>query len=102
MGALYQPGRCRDRSRRDRMSGAGSAARPGAAMFSSQISLYNLVTLCQAFKVGLSAGLPLVDVFEQQGRKGPYAARSVVSKIADRLRAGDALEDVLRAYSGSF
>jgi type IV pilus assembly protein PilC len=71
-------------------------------MFSSQLSLYNLVTLCGAFKVGLSAGLPLVDVFEQQGRKGPYAARSVISKIADRLRAGDALEDVLRSYSGSF
>src|SRR5262245_16504142 len=71
-------------------------------MFSSKISLYSLVTLCQAFRVGHGAGLPLVDVFEQQGRKGPFAARPVVSKIAERLRAGDALEDVLRSYSGNF
>lgn len=71
-------------------------------LFSSQISLNNLVTLCQAFRVAHGAGLPLVDVFEQQGRKGPYAARPIISRVAEKLRAGDALEDALRAESGHF
>lgn len=71
-------------------------------MFSSQISLNNLVTLCHTFRVGHGAGLSLVEVFEQQGRKGPYAARPVVAKIAERLQAGEALEDVLRSHTGNF
>lgn len=71
-------------------------------LFSSQISLNNLVYLCQAFRVGHGAGLSLVDVFEQQGRKGPMAARPVISKVAERLRAGDAIEDVLKSHTGNF
>src|SRR5439155_5438892 len=77
-------------------------AGPGAAMFSSRISLSNLVALCQAFRVGHGAGLSLVDVFEQQARKGPYAARPVLAKITERLQQGDALEDVLKTQGGAF
>jgi type IV pilus assembly protein PilC len=71
-------------------------------IFSSQISLNNLVQICSALRVGHGAGLSLVDVFEQQGRRGPFAARSILSQIAERLRAGEALEDVLRTHTGHF
>jgi type II secretory pathway component PulF len=71
-------------------------------LFSSQISLYHMVGLCQALRVGHGAGLSLVDVFEQQGRKGPLAIRGVISEMAQRLKQGDALEDVLKSKTGVF
>jgi len=71
-------------------------------MFSSKVSLPNLVTLCQAFRVGHGAGLSITDVFNQQARKGPRAAREVIGRIAQRLDKGDALEDVMRSQGGYF
>lgn len=71
-------------------------------MFSSKVSLSNLVVLCQAFKVGHGAGLSITDVFKQQARKGPLAVRGMVGRIAERLEQGDALEDVLRTDGTAF
>jgi type II secretory pathway component PulF len=65
-------------------------------LFSSRLPLAALVSLCQAFRVSLAAGLSLVDVFRQQTRKGPLAARPVVGRIADRLDRGESIEDVLK------
>ncbi len=71
-------------------------------LFSSRISLKSLVTLCHAFRVGHGAGLSLVDVFKQQATRGPSDARPVISRIAERLKQGDALEDVLKTEGGAF
>jgi len=65
-------------------------------IFSSRFSTKTLVMLCQSFRVGLSAGLSLVDVFRQQARKGPFESRPVIDRIAVRLKAGDSLEDALK------
>src|SRR5260370_3880177 len=65
-------------------------------VFSSRFSTKTLVMLCQSFRVGLSAGLSLVDVFRQQARKGPFESRPVIERIAERLKSGDSLEDALK------
>ncbi len=65
-------------------------------IFSSRFSTKTLVMLCQSFRVGLSAGLSLVDVFRQQARKGPFESRPVIERIAERLKSGDSLEDALK------
>jgi type II secretory pathway component PulF len=70
--------------------------------FSSRVPLSALVTLCQAFRVGLSAGLPLVKVVQQQARRGPFASRAVLQRIGDRLEKGDSLEDVLKDEGQAF
>ncbi|MFL5340040.1 MAG: type II secretion system F family protein [Gemmataceae bacterium] len=64
--------------------------------FSSRFSIKTLVALCQSFRVGLSAGLSLVDVFRQQARKGPFESRAVIERIAQRLKEGDSLDDALK------
>src|SRR5580700_8889024 len=71
-------------------------------LFSSRISLKNMVSLCHAFRVGHEAGLSIASVFEQQGRRGPITARPVVSRIAEKLHEGDALEDVLKTEGRVF
>src|SRR5438105_5932620 len=65
-------------------------------LFSSRFSTKTLVYLCQSFRVGLSAGLSLVDVFRQQARKGPFESRAVIERIAERLKDGESLEDILK------
>src|SRR5947208_7919001 len=65
-------------------------------LFSSRLPLTALVSLCQSFRVSLAAGLSLVDVFKQQGRKGPLVARPVISRMAARLDSGDSIDDVLK------
>lgn len=65
-------------------------------LFSSRFSTKTLVSLCRTFRVSLSAGLALADVFRQQASKGPLESRAVIGRIADRLRSGDNLEDVLK------
>jgi type II secretory pathway component PulF len=64
--------------------------------FSSRLPLTALVSLCQAFRVSLAAGLSLVDVFKQQAKKGPIVARPVIGRMAARLNEGDSIEDVLK------
>jgi type II secretory pathway component PulF len=71
-------------------------------LFSSRIPLSSLVIICQAFRVGLSAGLPLVKVVQQQARRGPFASRAVLGRIGDRLEKGDSLEDVLKVEGNAF
>jgi type IV pilus assembly protein PilC len=71
-------------------------------LFSSRIPLSSLLTLCQSLRVGLSAGLPLVDVVKKQANKGPLAARPVLGRIAERLQEGESLEDVLKDEGRAF
>jgi type II secretory pathway component PulF len=65
-------------------------------LLSSRLPLTALVSLCQAFRMGLSAGLSLVDVFRQQERKGPLVARPIIGRMAGRMERGESLEDVLK------
>src|SRR5262249_34404169 len=71
-------------------------------LLSSRLPLTALVPLCQAFRMGLSAGLSLVDVFRQQERKGPLVARPVIGRMADELERGESLEDVLKIEGRHF
>lgn len=71
-------------------------------LFSSKVSLSNLVSLCHTLRVGHGAGLSITDVFKQQARKGPLTLRPLLGRIADRLEQGDALEDVLRTQGAAF
>ena len=65
-------------------------------LFSSRLPLTALVSLCQAFRVSLKAGLSLVDVCRQQARRGPLTARPVTDRIATRLATGESIEDILK------
>jgi type IV pilus assembly protein PilC len=65
-------------------------------LFSSRLPLTALVSLCQAFRVSLAAGLSLVDVFRQQTRKGPRVARPVIGRMAERLDRGESIDDILK------
>lgn len=71
-------------------------------LFSSQISLASLAALCSALRVSHGAGLTLVQAFSQQAKKGPFAVRPICGRIADRLKAGDSLEEVLRDEGKAF
>ena len=71
-------------------------------LFSSRLPLTALVSLCQAFRVSLAAGLSLVDVFRQQAKKGPLVARPVIGRISDRLNQGESIEDILKVEGKAF
>jgi len=63
--------------------------------FSSSLSA--LIVWCRAFAHGMSAGLPLTRVFQLQARKGPLPLRDVAERVAQKLEAGESLEDALEA-----
>jgi type IV pilus assembly protein PilC len=65
-------------------------------LFSSRLSLSNLIELCRSLRHYLGAGLPIVDAFRQQANKGALAIRPVAGRIADALEKGDSLEDALQ------
>ena len=46
-------------------------------LFSSRLSLSNLIELCRSLRHYLGAGLPIVDAFRQQANKGALAIRPV-------------------------
>jgi type IV pilus assembly protein PilC len=65
-------------------------------LLSSRLSLSNLIELCRALRHYLGAGLPLVDAFRQQAKRGAADVRPVAGRIATALEGGDSLEDVLQ------
>jgi type IV pilus assembly protein PilC len=65
-------------------------------LFSSRLSLSNLIELCRSLRHYLGAGLPIVDAFRQQSSKGALAVRPVAGRITAALEKGDSLEDALR------
>jgi type IV pilus assembly protein PilC len=65
-------------------------------LFSSRLSLSNLIELCRSLRHYLGAGLPIVDAFRQQANKGALAIRPVAGRIADALEKGESLEDALQ------
>lgn len=71
-------------------------------LLTSRLPLSSLIGLCQALRHGLGAGLPIVDVFRQQSKRGSQQLRPVAARISSRLADGDALEDVLNDERGVF
>jgi type II secretory pathway component PulF len=67
-----------------------------------RLPLTALLTFCRAVRHGLSAGLSLVDVFRQQGRRGPPPIRTVAQRVGERLASGESLEDALAPYRHRF
>jgi type IV pilus assembly protein PilC len=65
-------------------------------LFSSRLSLSNLIELCRSLRHYLGAGLPIVDAFRQQANKGALAVRPVAGRITAALEKGDSLEDTLQ------
>ena len=65
-------------------------------LFSSRLSLSNLIELCRSLRHYLGAGLPIVDAFRQQANKGALAVRPVAGRITAALEKGDSLEDALQ------
>lgn len=61
-----------------------------------------MAALCHAFRVGHNAGMTLVEIFQQQARKGPISARPLIARVAERLKQGDSLEDALKAEGEAF
>jgi len=66
-------------------------------MFGGWYSFDGLATWCRVLRHGHGAGLTLVRVFEMQARNGPAELRPAAARIAQRLEAGDALDDALAA-----
>ena len=66
-------------------------------LFSTSFPLDALSRFCRMVRHGLAAGLSLVDVFRQQAERGPVSMRPTLSRIYDRLKSGDSLEDALAA-----
>jgi type IV pilus assembly protein PilC len=71
-------------------------------LFSRYLPLPQLITLCQALRVNLHAGLTVVDVFRQQSKRGSIAVRPVATRIRQGLESGGSLEDVLKREGACF
>ncbi len=61
-------------------------------LFSSKITLPNLIELSRVLRHNLSAGLTLRHVFRQQAERGPPAVRPVAARISAALEQGESLE----------
>jgi type II secretory pathway component PulF len=71
-------------------------------MFSSKISLSNLIELCRVLRHSLGAGLTLRDVFRQQSERGAAAVRPVAQRIRHALEQGESLEAALQEERHKF
>ncbi|MFL5330423.1 MAG: type II secretion system F family protein [Gemmataceae bacterium] len=60
-----------------------------------------LVQFTRMVRVGLEAGLPIVDVFQKQGVRGPYSVRPVAARIGERLAKGDTFTDAIQLESAA-
>jgi type II secretory pathway component PulF len=64
-------------------------------VFANRVSSADLMTGCRYLRVGLEAGLPIVDVFRKQATRGPWRLRTLMGRVAERLADGDTLADAL-------
>jgi type II secretory pathway component PulF len=71
-------------------------------LLSSRLSLSDLIELCRSLRHYLGAGLPLVDAFRQQAKRGRARVRPVAGRIAAALEVGDSLEDALQRENHAF
>ena len=71
-------------------------------LFGSTAPLDALILWCRAIRHGLDVGLSPVKVFRQQAKSGPSALREVAGRAADRLEAGESLEQALKPDAKHF
>jgi type IV pilus assembly protein PilC len=71
-------------------------------LFSSRLPLSSLIELCRTLRHNLGAGLPLVDVWRQQARRGPLPVRPVAERISRELAKGGDLEGALEREKAAF
>lgn len=71
-------------------------------LLSSRLSLSDLIELCRSLRHYLGAGLPLVDAFRQQAKRGRARVRPVAERIVAALESGDSLEDALHHEDRAF
>jgi len=64
-------------------------------LFSRQLPLSHLITLCHVLRHNLGAGLTLRRVFGQQAERGPAAVRPMAGRVHKELDRGSSLEDAL-------
>jgi type II secretory pathway component PulF len=64
-------------------------------LFSSQLSLKNLIEFCRVLRHSLGAGLSIRNVFRQQAEKGAPAVRPIAGRISEEIEKGESLESAL-------
>ena len=69
---------------------------------SSKCPLPALAAWCRVLKHSLGAGLDPLRIFRQQAKSGPMALRGVAKDIAERIEAGDSLEDAFARHKDRF
>jgi type IV pilus assembly protein PilC len=71
-------------------------------IFSKQVPLSSLITLCHTLRHNLAAGLTLREVFRQQAKKGPLPVRPIATRISADLEKGGDLETALKKEKAYF
>ena len=66
-------------------------------MLGSRVSSKMLADWCRTLSSALHAGLPAVDAFELNARRGRPRMRVLSERVAERLRAGDDVATALRS-----
>ena len=69
---------------------------------SSKCPFPALVTWCRTLHHSLAAGLDPVRIFRQQAKSGPRPLREVASDVAEKLGAGESMEDAFEPYRDRF
>jgi type IV pilus assembly protein PilC len=69
---------------------------------SSKCPLPALVDWCRALRYSLGAGLNPVRIFKQQAKSGPRPLRGLADELAQKLAAGESLEDALEPHRNLF
>jgi type IV pilus assembly protein PilC len=71
-------------------------------LFSSRLSLSNVIELCRVLRHSLGAGLTLRDVFRGQAKRGLEGVRPVAARINAVLEQGGGLDEALKQEAAAF
>jgi type IV pilus assembly protein PilC len=71
-------------------------------LFSSRLSLSEMIIMCRLLRHYVSSGLTAIQVFRQQAEKGSPRVRLPAARIAAALEQGDSLEDALEREAEIF
>lgn len=69
---------------------------------SSKCPLPALVAWCRALHHSLGAGLSPIRIFKQQAKSGPRVLRGIAADVAEKLEAGNSLEDAFEEHRNRF
>jgi type IV pilus assembly protein PilC len=66
------------------------------SLFSSKLSLQQVINLCHALRIQLGAGLTLRDVFRRLSEKPNGGLQGIASRIRERLERGESFQDAVK------